>query len=55
MLVATIPIIVLIVGVLMYALSANPKLSEIGRIMFFCGLFVALLVLGHEGAVRVLP
>jgi len=36
-------VLVLIVGLLMYILCANPKLSEAGRIMFFCGLFVTLL------------
>ena len=55
MLIATIPLIVAIVGVLMYALAANPKLADIGRIMFLCGLFVTLLLLGHDGAVKVLP
>ena len=35
--------LVALVGVLMYALAANPKLCEIGRIMFACGLFVFLL------------
>ena len=38
MLIAVIPFIILIVGLLMYVLAANPKVSEIGRIMFFCGL-----------------
>jgi len=31
-------LLIALVGVLMYALSANPKLVEIGRICFFCGL-----------------
>ena len=42
------PLLVALVGVLMYALSANPKLGEIGKIMFFCGLFVTLLRIGPE-------
>jgi hypothetical protein len=50
---ATIPAVFAIVGVLMYALATNPKLSEIGRLMFFAGLFVALFVLGREAAVRI--
>lgn len=37
-----------LIGVLMYALSANPKLTEIGRIMFAFGLLVFLLRLGPE-------
>ena len=36
-------LLVLLVGLLMYALSVNGKLVEIGRIMFFCGLFAILL------------
>lgn len=37
---------VALIGVLMYALSANPKLVEIGRIMFAFGLLAALLQVG---------
>lgn len=37
-----------VVGLLMYALSANPKLVEIGRLMFACGLLAFLLTIpGH--------
>lgn len=32
--------LVALAGLLMYALCTNGKLAEIGRIMFFCGLFV---------------
>ena len=32
-----------LVGVLTFALSANPKLVEIGRIAFACGLLAFLL------------
>jgi Na+/phosphate symporter len=35
-------LLVALIGVLMYALAANPKLQEIGRIMFFCGLLAFL-------------
>jgi Na+/phosphate symporter len=41
------PLLVLIIGLLMYALCVNPKLQEIGRIMFFCGLFVLLFQGGY--------
>lgn len=44
---AFIPLIVLIAGLLFYALAANPKVVECGRIAFFCGLFV--LVLQYAG------
>jgi hypothetical protein len=36
-------LIVAIVGVLMYALCANAKLQEIGRLMFFAGLLAFLI------------
>ncbi len=41
---------VALVGVLMYALCANGKLQEIGRMAFFAGLLAFLLV----GAERLL-
>jgi Na+/phosphate symporter len=41
------PLVFAIVGVLMYALCANPKLSEIGRIIFFCGFFFLTNALAH--------
>lgn len=47
------PLLVSIVGVLMYALSANPKVSQIGRDMFWVGLLAFLLGYpGHPMAVR---
>ena len=36
-------LLVAIVGLLMYALATNGKLQEIGRIMFFVGMFAFLL------------
>jgi Na+/phosphate symporter len=36
-------LLIALIGVLMYALSANPKLAEIGRIAFFAGLLSFLL------------
>ena len=36
-------LVIALVGLLMYALVANPKLAEIGRICFFCGLLAFLL------------
>ena len=42
------PLLVALIGVLMYALCVNGKLSEIGRIMFWTGLLAFLLTLpGH--------
>lgn len=45
-------LLVAVVGLLMYALSANPKLSEAGRIMFFCGLLAFLL--GDQALINVI-
>ncbi len=44
MLIAIIPLVVAIIGVLMYALCSNAKLAEIGRLLFFAGLLVCLFV-----------
>jgi hypothetical protein len=41
------PLFVALVGVLMYALCANPKLQEIGRISFAFGLLAFLLRADH--------
>lgn len=38
-------LLVALVGVLMYALSENGKLVEIGRISFFAGLLAFLLTI----------
>ena len=48
-----ISLLVALIGVLMYALAANPKLVEIGRICFAFGLLAFLLRLTSE-AVSVL-
>ena len=36
-------LLVALIGLLMYAFAANPKLTEIGRISFFAGLLAFLL------------
>lgn len=36
-------LLVAVIGVLMYALAANPKLQEIGRLSYACGLLAFLL------------
>jgi hypothetical protein len=46
MLVIALPLVVALVGLLMYALSSNPRLVEIGRIAFACGLLALLLGVG---------
>jgi hypothetical protein len=39
-------LIVSLIGVFIYILSANPKVARIGEIMFACGLLAFLLMLG---------
>lgn len=49
MLIAVIPFIVLIVGLLLWVLAANPKVSKAGEYMFFCGLLALMFALsGHS-------
>lgn len=36
-------LLIALVGLLMFVLCTNPKLVEIGKIMFFCGLLAFLL------------
>jgi Na+/phosphate symporter len=53
MIITITPLVCALVGLLMYVLSANPKVGEIGRIMLFCGLLVCLLGMGAaRGVVR---
>ena len=47
------PLLFALVGLLMYALCANPKLQEIGRITYFAGLLAFLLMSGR--LVQLLP
>lgn len=42
------PLLVAVVGVLMYALATNPKVAEMGRIAFFAGLLAFLLMGGDQ-------
>lgn len=42
------PLLFALVGVLMYALASNAKLAEIGRLVFFVGIFwVTYALLGR--------
>lgn len=41
-------LLVALVGLLMYILSANPKIQELGRIMFAAGMFAFLFVAGPQ-------
>ena len=42
MIIAIVPIVAALIGLLTYVLAASPKASEIGRILFSCGVLVAL-------------
>jgi heme A synthase len=42
---AIIPVLVMLVGLLIWAFASNPKAAEAGRILFFCGAFVTTQVL----------
>lgn len=44
------PELVCVAGALIWALVSDtrPKLVDAGRLMFFAGLFVTLLIVGHK-------
>lgn len=42
-------LLVALIGALVYAFAVNPKLSEIGRMMFWCGLLSFLLCFCQGG------
>lgn len=46
------PLLICVIGLLMYALAANPKLVEVGRMMFWVGLLCFLL--GDNALVNVI-
>ena len=46
------PLLVSLIGVLMFALCENPKLSAIGKDMFWVGL-LAFLLTYHGQAIRI--
>lgn len=50
-------LLVALVGMLAFALSANPKIAELGRVAFHCGLLAFLLCLctGGEKMLGILP
>jgi hypothetical protein len=49
------PILVSVIGLLMYVLASNPKVQEVGRIMFWTGLLAFLLGGGIGHAVQAIP
>jgi hypothetical protein len=47
-------LLVALIGVLMYALCANPKLQEIGRLSYACGLLAFLLEVSGGHALSII-
>lgn len=48
MLIALVPIVALIIGLLLWALASNTIVKDAGKIMFFCGVLVALFVAAKQ-------
>ena len=46
--IAYIPLICAIVGVLLYVLASNPKVQEIGRLAYFAGFLVLMFTLASK-------
>ena len=44
----TVPMVVCVLGALVYGISNNPKGCEMGRLAFACGMLTALLALAHR-------
>jgi hypothetical protein len=53
MLVSWVVLLIVVAGLILYLVPANPKVQEIGRLMFACGLLVLCFALGGK-AVRLL-
>jgi Na+/phosphate symporter len=47
-------LLVALAGVLLYALSVNPKLQEIGRVSYFAGLLAFLLEVAGGHALSII-
>lgn len=48
MAIAIFPVIIAVIGILLYFVSANGKVQEVGRLMFFCGLLVLTFGLARD-------
>jgi len=48
MAISYLPLLVCVVGMLVYALSTNAKAAELGRIAFAFGLLIALMSMAHH-------
>ena len=48
MIIAYIPLLFAIAGLLLFALASNPKVVRVGEIMFFCGFLVTMFSLASK-------
>ncbi len=48
MLIAWVPVLAVIIGLLLWFVATNPKAAEAGRMIFGCGVLVTLLVLARQ-------
>mgnify|MGYP001585277591 CR=1 FL=1 len=46
--IAIVPLLVCVIGLLVYALASNTKVAELGRLSFAMGLLVTLLVFASK-------
>ncbi len=46
--IAIVPLLAAVIGLLIYALSTNAKVCELGRLAYACGLLVTLLVFARH-------
>jgi len=49
-----IPVLIMIAGLLLYILCSNSKAQELGRIMFFVGLFFTVAIMAGSAKVLML-
>jgi Na+/phosphate symporter len=45
---ALLPALIALAGMVLYALAANPKVAELGRLMFGCGLLAVCFALAGK-------
>jgi hypothetical protein len=48
MLIAIIPLVAAVCGLLVWLLATNPKAAEAGRLLFFCGVFWLVASVSRE-------
>lgn len=48
----SLPLLCAIIGALIYALAANPKAAEMGRLLFACGVLATLLAIGMSHPIK---